>query len=156
MEDTITSFRGEHFFLSNFSQSQVELNGMKFTTIEHAFQAAKSMDYAERDTIRRRPTPKAAKQMGQGVKLRSDWKKVRLAIMEHLVRDKFTRSEDLKMKLLATGDRHLIEGNTWGDSFWGSVKQGTDVAWTWIGENHLGRILMKVRAELNEKRSILV
>lgn len=62
--------------------------------------------------------------------------------MEDIVRDKFTRNEDLKAMLLATGDEGLIEGNWWGDTFWGECKGQ--------GENHLGRILMKIRRELGE------
>lgn len=154
--EAITEFRDGYFFLSNFYKAEVELQGMTFPTLEHAFQAAKSLDYVERDTIRKRPTARAAKQAGRGIKLRRDWNTARLVIMEHLVRDKFTRHEYLKEKLLATGERHLVEGNTWGDAFWGAVKQGTDGAWTWVGENHLGKILMKIRKELNEKRNILV
>jgi hypothetical protein len=46
----------------------------------------------------------------------------------------------LKQLLLATGDKELIEGNTWGDTFWG-VCNG-------IGQNHLGKILMAKRTEL--------
>lgn len=42
--------------------------------------------------------------------------------------------------LLATGNCHLVEGNNWGDYFWGSVNGH--------GENHLGRILMDIRAKL--------
>jgi len=62
--------------------------------------------------------------------------------METLLRDKFTRHADLRILLLDTGDRELVEGNTWDDRFWG-VCEG-------VGENHLGRLLMKIRAELRE------
>lgn len=43
-------------------------------------------------------------------------------------------------KLLATRDRMLIEGNDWGDTFWGMVDGE--------GENNLGKILMRVREEI--------
>ena len=46
---------------------------------------------------------------------------------------------------MATRDRVLIEGNDWGDTFWGM----TDGE----GENHLGKILMRVRAELREAQN---
>ena len=53
-------------------------------------------------------------------------------------------NEDLKQRLLATGDKRLVEGNTWGDTFWGvDLRSGR-------GENQLGRILMRVREELKE------
>jgi ribA/ribD-fused uncharacterized protein len=72
--------------------------------------------------------------------MRPDWEQVKILIMTSLVRDKFTRHQDLKEQLLATGDAELIEGNWWGDTFWGVCKGK--------GENHLGKVLMKVREEL--------
>lgn len=61
--------------------------------------------------------------------------------MSGLVRQKFNhRYPELRTKLLSTGDLEIIEGNHWGDTFWG-VCNGT-------GENHLGRILMQVREDL--------
>jgi hypothetical protein len=60
--------------------------------------------------------------------------------MESLVKEKFTRDTELGAKLVATGDEELVEGNYWGDTFWG-VCRG-------VGQNHLGKILMKVREEL--------
>ena len=53
----------------------------------------------------------------------------------------------LEMKqLMNTGTRTLIEGNTWGDKFWGQVR---DVHTAELrGENQLGIILMTVRQEM--------
>lgn len=67
---------------------------------------------------------------------------MKLDVMEACVRDKFTRNADLRRRLLETGDAELVEGNTWGDRFWG-VCDGE-------GENHLGRVLIKVRGELRK------
>ena len=86
--------------------------------------------------------PGKCKGMGRRVKLRPDWEQVKVGLMEEIVRAKFTQNEELKRLLLATGDKRLAEGNTWGDTFW-----GVDLR-TGQGENHLGRILMKVRGEL--------
>jgi ribA/ribD-fused uncharacterized protein len=74
------------------------------------------------------------------VKLRSDWTEIRLEIMEKIVRAKFWQNPHLARKLVATGDQKLVEGNRWNDTFWG-VCRG-------VGENHLGKILMRVREEL--------
>ena len=76
--------------------------------------------------------------------LRPDWEKVKNGIMEEIVCAKFTQHTDLAEKLLATGDRVLVEGNHWGDTFWGVDTR------TGQGENHLGKILMKVREELRQ------
>ncbi len=76
------------------------------------------------------------------VLLRSDWEQVKVQLMEEIVRAKFTQNADLAQMLLATGNRLIQEGNTWHDVFWG-VDQKTEK-----GENHLGKILMKIREEL--------
>ncbi|MEA2735214.1 MAG: hypothetical protein QOE14_1665, partial [Humisphaera sp.] len=111
-----------------------------YPSSEHAYQAAKTLDVAERKKIAATTSPADAKRAGRALKLRDDWETAKFDVMERCVRDKFTRHPDLRQKLLATGDAELIEGNTWGDRVWG-VYQGE-------GANHLGRILMKVRAEL--------
>ena len=83
-----------------------------------------------------------SKRAGRRVKLRKDWEEVKLRIMEEVVRAKFLQHPDLANKLIDTGDEELIEGNCWNDRFW-----GVDIR-TGIGENNLGKILMKVRSEL--------
>ena len=66
--------------------------------------------------------------------------------METLVREKFSHNKDLKEMLLETGDAIIEEGNDWNDTFWG-VCNGK-------GENHLGKILMKIREELRNGNNI--
>ena len=148
MTEPITDFRGEYGFLSNFYAAAVEMDGADYPTIEHAFQAAKTHDFAKRRTVRNADTPSAAKRLGRRLKRRADWFDVSLEIMETLVRQKFTRYPDLRAQLLATGDAELIEGNNWNDRFYGAVYETSTGAW--VGENHLGRILMRVRDELGE------
>lgn len=136
----IAEFQGEYRFLSNFWPAEVHFEGIVYPSSEHAYQAAKSLDPAERKRIAALPTPSAAKKAGAALQLRPNWDTEKFNVMETVVRDKFTRNADLRAKLLATGDAELIEGNTWGDRTWG-VYQGK-------GENRLGKILMKVRTEL--------
>lgn len=136
----ISSFRGPYRFLSNFWSAEVHFEGMIYPSVEHAYQAAKTLDVVERRRIAALPTPAQAKRAGRALPLRPDWESVKFTVMEACVRDKFTRDADLRAKLLATGDAYLEEGNNWGDRVWG-VYQGE-------GENRLGRILMHVRDEL--------
>lgn len=136
----ISSFIGVYRFLSNFWPAIVEHEGLTYPSVEHAYQAAKSLDTNERQRIAAIVEPGDAKRAGRALPLRSDWENVKLRVMEDCVRYKFTHHPELREKLLATGDAELIEGNTWGDRFWG-VCDGQ-------GENHLGKILMRVRAEL--------
>ena len=140
MSHAIESFVGEHRFLSNFFPVEIAYQGDVYPSIEHAYQAAKTSSKAERDKIREARTSGMAKRLGRRVTLRPDWEAVKLSIMHTLVFQKFANNKVLKAELLATGDSQLVEGNYWRDTFWG-VYRGK-------GENHLGKILMKVRDQI--------
>lgn len=134
----ITEFKGKYAFLSNFWPVQIQDGGITYPSVEHAYQAAKCADPKLKAGFTS-GTASQVKKRGRHVKIRDDWDSIKLQLMELLVGQKF-QHEHLKKDLLATGDAILIEGNWWGDRFWG-VCNGK-------GENHLGKILMKVRAEL--------
>ena len=136
----IDEFTGVNRFLSNFYASMVIHDGIKYPTVEHAYQAAKTLDFAERWRISQLPYPGDAKKAGRRVKLRPDWEKVKRMIMQELLIQKFILNPGLKKKLLDTGNAELIEGNYWGDTFWGACKGE--------GKNHLGQLLMAVRRML--------
>jgi N-glycosidase YbiA len=114
---TIDRYTSAHDFLSNFHPSPIEVDGVVYPTVEHAFQAAKTFDRAEKQSVADGATPGAAKRLGRKVRLRPDWEQVKIGIMEELVRLKFTTGPDLLAKLLATGNAELIEDNTWNDRF---------------------------------------
>ena len=137
--NAIKGFRGRYRWLSNFWPAEVALDGMVFGTVEGAYQAAKTLDLDHRRAIAALAKPGQAKRYGRKLKVRDDWEEVKLAVMEDLLRQKFAHS-DLRQKLLGTGDAYLEEKNSWHDHFWG-VCDGK-------GENHLGRLLMKIRNEL--------
>lgn len=138
MPDTIRRFEDDHAFLSNFYPAPIEWEELLFPSVEHAFQAAKCRDVIERRSF---TSGFAAdvKQLGQMVPLRRDWDEVKQQIMLDLVRRKF-EIPALARRLFATADTTLIEGNLWGDRYWG-VCGG-------VGRNELGKILMRVREEL--------
>jgi ribA/ribD-fused uncharacterized protein len=142
--EVISEFSGEHRFLSNFYPAKVVLDGLEFPTLENAYQAAKNFDIDRRKMFTTL-TPGKAKKEGQKTLKRPDWEGVKTLIMKILVKDKFTRNPELQKQLLATENAELIEGNTWGDTFWG-VCNGK-------GQNHLGKILMEVREELNARKA---
>ncbi len=136
-EPAITEFRGEYRFLSSFWPCRVAYNGHWYTSVEHAYQAAKCADVRDEVTIRQASSPGLAKRLGNSVDIRSDWESVKLEIMAGLLWKKFILIPKLRAQLAATGDRELVEGNTWGDTCWG-VCEGK-------GTNHLGNLLMRVR-----------
>lgn len=137
----IYKFRDKYRFLSNFYPCNVKWHDIVFPSVEHAFQAAKCAN--PEDYVRfLHVTAGQAKRIGRSVALRSDWESVKLNIMKNLLRSKFSQPE-LKAKLLATGTEELLEGNHWGDTFWGVDET------TLTGENHLGKLLMEIRTELS-------
>lgn len=143
--------------MSNFWPASVALDGELYASVEAAYQAAKSADMGYRAAIRAFGTDaKAVKKLGktlrwrnvagsmQSTQLRPCWSdEFKLKVMNDLVRQKFA-DPTLRAQLLLTGDQELEESNWWGDCWWGTCKGE--------GENHLGKILMAVRAEIrNEK-----
>jgi ribA/ribD-fused uncharacterized protein len=137
----IDNFRGKYYFLSNFAYSIVHLRGTPCPSVEHAFQADKAYIPEHIQWVREAPTAGEVKKRGRSVLMRSDWEQDKVRVMAELVFEKFTCNEDLGESLISTGEEELIEGNTWGDTFWG-VCNGK-------GENYLGKILMAVRDCLN-------
>lgn len=135
----IDSFRNKFAFLSNFLPHKIQYRGMTYPSVEHAYQAAKAVRLNDKIAIRDCDTCREAKKLGQTVERIDDWDNKRLIVMEDLLRIKFLDSF-LAAQLLSTGDSQLIEGNHWGDRFWGQVDGQ--------GENHLGKLLMKIREDL--------
>lgn len=84
------------------------------------------------------PAPGEAKRYAKNLTLRKDWSEARLGVMEILLRQKFGQP-DFRAALLVTGDAYIEETNTWRDTFWGVCDE--------VGENHLGKLIMKIRDE---------
>lgn len=137
----IDRFRGTYSFLSNFSTYKVFYMGDTYYSAEAAYQGAKAATDLQRMKMVRVKRPDFARRIGRNMKpIRADWENVKLRVMYDIVKAKFLQNEKLQAKLLATRDRMLIEGNDWGDTFWGMVDGE--------GENNLGKILMRVREEI--------
>jgi len=136
----IEGFRGDYAFLSNFHPAIIQMSTHLYRSVEHAYQAAKTLDSDQRYMIRMAPTPAEAKHLGSKVTIQPLWETFKLSTMESLLMKKFSVRDnpDLLRKLLATGDRKLIEENQWGDMYWGTCGG--------VGNNWLGGLLMKVRA----------
>lgn len=139
----IGPFRGKYVFLSNFYRLTGEpiiYHGISYPTVEHAYQAQKTLDVNDRLAISRLPTPGEAKRYGRKIKkLRPGWDAMRIDIMRDLLKVKFSNPY-LRSLLIGTGDQELVEENDWRDHFWG-VCNG-------VGENHLGKLLMEIRKDL--------
>jgi ribA/ribD-fused uncharacterized protein len=144
MAKLIEKFTGQYRFLSNFwicdiffVPAHLDCNEMFHAiSVEHAFQAMKAASVEDVRSVLACETPGDAKHKGKEIKLRSGWDKIKNAEMEALLYKKFQIPE-LKMSLMLTTGAELIEGNSWGDTYWG-VCAG-------IGQNNLGKLLMKIR-----------
>lgn len=137
MCEKITSFDGEFAFLSNFFPCEITWEGITFQTTEAAFQAAKTTDLEKRKEIAELSTPGKAKRAGRKLEIRSDWESIKVSIMEEVLRIKFSQPK-MRELLKSTSSKELVEGNTWGDTFWGVCE---------TGQNMLGKLLMKIRNE---------
>ena len=136
----IRGFFGEYRFLSNFYEYPLLINGITFRSAENAFQSFKLLDHSKREELFAQCTPKRAKHLGRTVELRPDWEQIKLEVMYKVVLAKFKNTLYLRKKLILTGNQELVEYNHWGDVYWGVCENK--------GENHLGKILMRVREEL--------
>jgi ribA/ribD-fused uncharacterized protein len=156
----IDSFSGRWRFLSNFYPAKILHQGITYPTVEHYYVAMKIKNDQQidgrnithidcREMIAKMPAEHAGKvkQLGQILKVRKDWKDVKMDVMLWGVREKF-KHEDLKQMLLDTGEQELIEGNWWHDNFFGICTCGPCQG---QGQNNLGKILMKVREELRQQ-----
>ena len=135
----ITCFRGRYTKLGNYSPCCIFYEGHAYNSVEHAYQAQKSIDPAIQKMIRDAASAAQSKKIARAVQIRSDWDEVKVPIMLTLLREKFSQEPERSV-LLATGEEELVEGNWWHDTFWGQCPIGT-------GENHLGKLLMQVRKE---------
>lgn len=150
----IDQFRGRYEFLSNFYPATVHYDGITYPSAEHAYQAAKCLDDAVitatpkcwetglelKFAIAAEWSPGKVKRMGKKLPLRPDWEQVKLDIMLQIVTLKF-KDEHLAAMLKRTAPCTLIEGNNWGDTYWGiDAAKG--------GLNMLGKVLMHVRGNL--------
>jgi len=133
------AFRGRLWFCSNFYPCKVEFAGRIYDSSEAAFQAAKVPDLLRYQFLG--VSPYEAKRLGRMCELPRWWEDTKLDIMESILRSKF-QDKNLRRQLLNTNNEDLVEENDWGDSYWGVCNV--------IGENHLGKLLMKIRQELKE------
>lgn len=145
-EHRARQFREDLYFCSNFYPLPVgiEYKGLIYPTAENAYQVQKVAENLREPFVTM--TAKEAKDAGAIVSLSDDWENQKLTIMYDIVRLKF-RIPELAEHLINTEPERLIEYNDWGDTFWGVDSE------TGVGENHLGKILRRVRQELMEQQS---
>lgn len=152
MSERIERFTREHRFLSNFFRCLVEHEGIIYSTVEHAFQAAKTTDILMRTGFwRNNWTAAQAKRAGRLLVLRPDWEQVKVGVMRDCLQSKFTTTPELGKRLRETGDAEIIEGNTWHDNIWGACSCARCKASGWTPLNLLGKLLEETREWLETR-----
>ncbi len=142
----IHTFKDENRWLSNMVLVNVHFNGLTYKSVEHAYQSAKSDSLDWKLFCFSEESPYKVKIKSNDITRVNEWDDIKINVMEFLLNQKF-RQEPFKSKLLATGDENIQEGNEWGDTFWGvDLKTSPN-----IGENHLGRLIMKIRDKIKEE-----
>lgn len=131
---------GKYDFLSNFYPCFVPYKGITYSNSEAAFQAQKEKDPNRRYLYKDEPQ-NIAKRMGRRANLRPDWEQIKDQIMYEIVKSKFENNPDLIKRLLKVNEP-IVEDNNWNDTYWG-VHNGN-------GLNKLGKILEKVKSEMND------
>ncbi|MBI2437137.1 MAG: NADAR family protein [Candidatus Magasanikbacteria bacterium] len=139
MSDSIKIFEREYYMLSNFSAHKVIFKDVEYMTSEHAYQVAKFIDPDIREKIKNAPSAYVARELGQAKEGRAEsFDKV--LVMKNIMREKMLQHEDVKEKLLASGNKY-VDKNCPTDYFWGSGEDGS-------GENVMGKMWMELREEL--------
>lgn len=146
-DDRVCFYEQEFYPLSNFSAFSLRWKGKRFDTSEAAYHWEKfpgevgplpMLRELIRDAISAHDAFKIAEQHRDY--RRPDWDAVRVDIMRGILLAKVDQHEYVRRKLLATGERELVE-NSWRDDFWGWGPNGD-------GQNMLGKLWMEIRQEL--------
>jgi ribA/ribD-fused uncharacterized protein len=131
----INSFRNEYHFLSNFYPLHIKYEGLIYYSVEHAYQAAKTLDPELRIGMSQLCSAATAKKIGRLLPLRDDWDAVKLTVMRDCLALKFTTVNFCGNRLMMTTPQELVEGNHWHDNFWGccSCPKHKDNGTNWLG-----------------------
>lgn len=132
--------RGSSYgWLSNFERAPMMIDSIEYKSNEHYYQSRKAKDPEIRAWIRNAPNPFLAMKAGRSLRRKEmiiNWNSIRRKTMLKGLRAKFTQNPTLAQKLLATGDITLHENSP------------TDMYWGIKGRDMLGKLLMRVRGEL--------
>ena len=137
----IIRFKDEFRWLSNFVEVEVEWEGRRYKSVEHAYQSAKSLDKEWKRFCASDVSSGKVKRASRRIEIRADWEAIKKSVMKNLLIQKFS-DERYRSLLLATGNTYIIEGNTWGDTFW-----GVDL-YSGEGKNILGLLIMEIRSSM--------
>ena len=136
-------YEQDFYVLSNFSAFALMWKGQRFDTSEAAYHWEKfpnkpSVRYEIFNAMSAHEAFKVAER-NKAVR-RPDWDNIKVKVMRDILRAKAEQHEYVRRKLLATGDRELVE-DSWRDDVWGWGPNRD-------GQNLLGKLWMEIRTEL--------
>jgi len=142
-EKQIFFYEQEFYVFSNFSSFKLRWKGFDWMTSEHIYHSEKFNDSKLIEQLKETRSAHDAMKLAYANRenYKKDWDDIKLKVMKDILRAKVEQHPYVKKKLLESGDKELIE-NSWRDSYWGWGANKD-------GENHLGKLWMEVRAELN-------
>lgn len=141
-ENPVMGFFDEYRWLSNFWPCKIKIYDITFPSSEHAYVFSKGAFNEDALDELLLSTAGQAKKIGRNVDMYANFDANKVSIMTAILRRKFSKDNpELKQKLIDTRFKELTEFNTWGDTFWGMTSNGN-------GLNHLGKILMKIREDI--------
>lgn len=142
----IYGFQGRDRWLSNMWPVEFTINGVKFSSVENAYQASKLGGQKELiEQFAKMPALDSKKRI-KGLDISTpNFHENKLKYMKMFLQKKFEEPH-LREKLLLTGDVYIEETNDWGDTFFGCCPQG-------VGQNYLGKLIMEIRSEIRKERS---
>lgn len=151
--ERVGCYEREFYPLSNFSAFTLQWKNMTFDTSEAAYHWEKFPGPSQTGigiAIREAPSAHEAFKRAERYRLhrRPDWDRVKLGIMQDILRAKAAQHEYVRRKLLETGSREIVE-DSWRDDYWGLGPNGD-------GQNWLGKLWMIVRTELQAPSSHLI
>lgn len=140
----IEHFKSEEYsWLSNMEPCKIILDGIEYSSVEHAYVSAKSSDIEWKKFCMTELNPRIIKTQGRKLVLVDNWDEIKVSIMRTCIDQKYNQ-EPYRDLLLKTGNEYIQEGNWWNDTFWGVDLKSIPHK----GNNMLGKLIMEKRSSL--------
>lgn len=153
----------EHKYLNNFHESPfVTVSGVKFTTVEHYYQAHKFGDFKKKnfeqyfEEIRKADNADKCKKIARlhtKSMFSEEWNenewnsKLKDYYMKRGLTYKFSQNKDMLEELVKTGNAELREDSL-KDKYWGGLIKGS--------QNMLGKMLMELRDKYVKTKTVFL
>lgn len=150
MEGGIYPIEKFYIYFSPYTAHAIEVSGVVYPTLEHAYQCARYADPKIIEEIKNAHSPVKAWEISSKYKPQqiSEFKTEahKLSVMKELMRLKAAQHAEIRQALIESGDQRIVKHIVTyppGDGFWDDGEDGT-------GLNHIGRLWMVIREEIQK------